>query len=147
MPPNLRSLLESNVLGVISTAQENGTESAVVHFEADESCAIYLNTRTSSRKYANILKNPNVSFVVYGRDPAMTLQLEGTASIIEDISAIKDEYSKLLKRTLAAGTVPPIMKTSSSEMALIKITPTWARFSDFSENGLSAAAQITQLVG
>lgn len=120
-------------LGVVSTAGEDGkVESAVVYFTFDKDLNIYFLTRTGSRKYKNILKNPSVAFIAYSEYPPQTLQLEGIASDINDPKEQGKIFTDLM--TLAKNhsyAEPPIGQMMESELAVMKITPSWARFGNF----------------
>jgi len=147
MNETIKKFLTDNLLGVIATQNGTHIESAAVYYGFDDGFSIYLNTHTASRKFKNIEQNPNVSFVVYQQNPAMTLQLEGTIESITEVSKITEIYDTLLRRTLAQGTIPPIHQIQSGETALLKITPTWARFADFSQGTTIKPGTFTMLVG
>ncbi len=147
MNEKIKTFLNQNRLGVIATHGQSGLESAAVYYGAADDFSIYLNTHTASRKFKNIEKNPNVSFVVFQQNPAMTLQLEGTAEKITEISKITEIYDTLLRRTLAEGTIPPIHQIQAGETALVKITPTWARFGDFTHGTTIVPGTFTMVVG
>lgn len=128
----LQELLTKTTTGVVSTYSGTTLESAAMYYIADENLNIYFHTRTNSEKYNNIKNNTTVTFVVYKENPALTLQIKGKAVIIEDVTEALDVFSKLLERTTKSGLTPPLLKLEQSEVALIKITPTWARFGNFS---------------
>ena len=124
-------------LGVVSTVSESGApESAVVYFSIDENLNIYFLTRTASRKYKNFMKNPQMSFVIYNENMEKTVQLEGGATLVES----PDEQTKIFPPLFGLATKdnpnPPISQMMESGLALIKISPTWARLGNF-----NAAAQ------
>lgn len=133
----VKNLLNTVPLGVVSTSGPQGMESAAVYYGYGEDLSIYFNTKTASRKAGNIAANPDVSFVVFNQNPAMTLQLSGTAERITEISKVEEIYNTLLRRTLAEGKTPPIQQIESGETVLIKITPTWARFADWTGTSLN----------
>lgn len=147
MNENLKKMLTDVPLGVVSTSGPTGPESAALYYGFGDDLAIYFNTEVETRKFKNIQNNTKVSFVVYQQHPAMTLQLEGTAEKISEISKVTEIYDTLLRRTVAQGSVPPIMQIENGETALIKITPTWARFGDFSHGTTLAPGTIEMVVG
>jgi general stress protein 26 len=120
-------------LGVISTVSEDGkVESAVVYFSFDEELNLYFLTRMGSRKYKNIFHNPVVSFIAYSEHPAQTFQFEGKASIVSDPGeqgkAFTDVYINIAKKE---SNNPPVSQNMDSGLAVMKISPIWARFSDY----------------
>ncbi len=119
-------------LGVISTVQLNGApESAVVYFSHDGELNLYMTTRKSSRKYANITKNPLVSFVVFSEKPSMTVQIEGVASLVTDPADQARLFEKVVELANQYSPLPPVDQLDESEIAFIKITASWARFGNF----------------
>lgn len=128
--------LMERLLGVVSTVNEKGgPDSAVVYFHFDKNINIYFMSQVDNRKYKNILKNPNVAFVTYSEHPAKTIQMEGVATPITDKSE-KEACLELLKETATESCpLPPIHQIkeilSGSDIAVIKITPSWARLGDF----------------
>lgn len=133
---NINALVEfvkANPIGVLSTMGEDGISSAAVYYMADTDGTIYFNTKRDSRKVENLLRDPEVSFVVFQREPAMTLQARGEATIVEDVSQIESTYMELLHRTFENGEVPAILKMGASQLVLVKITPTWMRLGGFSQ--------------
>lgn len=130
----LQELLDKANCGVISTTVDSKVFSSVVYFASDNELNIFFNTRKNSTKYKNILKNPNVSFVIFGETPATTLQIRGTAKIVHDISTLLSIYKTLIEKTVSSGHIPPISDLDASVMVAIKIKPTWARFGDFTHD-------------
>lgn len=142
-----KNLLDAVSLGVVSTSGQNGVESAAVYYGFGDDLSIYFNTKTSSRKFANIAANPEVAFVVFSQNPAMTLQLSGSAEKISEIGKIEEIYNTLLRRTLAEGATPPIQQIEAGETALFKITPAWARLGDWSSGTSLNPGGFEMLIG
>lgn len=124
---------EKQRLGVLSTISATGTpQSAFIYYAFDEDLNIYFITRTESRKYINIKNNPNVAFVVGTETPPQTLQIEGTASVLERPEDFSFLFSDLVKMTVERHFVPPITQmTNSGDVFFMKITPTWVRLGNF----------------
>lgn len=122
-------------LGVISTISEKGNpEGAAVYFISDNELYLYFLTRVGSRKYENIKRDPRVAFVVFGEHPPKTFQMEGTASIIEEPEEQRNIFKKLFDLATSERVLPPIGQMMKSELAVMKIKPTWARIGDFTMN-------------
>ncbi len=124
---------EKQKLGVLSTVGPTGTpQSAFIYYAFDEDLNIYFITRTQSRKFLNIEKNPHVAFVVGTETPPQTLQIEGTASILERPEDFSFLFSDLVKIAVERHFVPPITQmTNSGDVFFMKITPNWVRLGNF----------------
>ena len=120
-------------LGVVSTVnQKNEPESAFVYFTFDENLNLYFATRDASRKYKNLVDNKNVAFVVATENPPQTLQLEGTASVHNNMEEQKNLFQELIGLASANNFSAPIsQQTEAGGLQFIKISPTWIRFGNF----------------
>lgn len=114
-------------LGVVSTANpENKPEAAVVGIAVSANLEIIFDTIKASRKYLNILRQPEVALVI-GWDDEITVQYEGTAEILGD----GDEADNL--RAIYYQAYPDGQERAATWPGLvhIKITPRWIRYSNF----------------
>ena len=119
-------------LGVISTVSESGKpESATVYYVCGEALDIFFVTRSESRKYKNLQKNPNVSFVITSEHPPKTIQLEGTVSEVMDPNEQITYYDKLMAKATGSNPMPPVSQIVAGELVFMKISILWARFGDF----------------
>lgn len=126
----LQSINQS--MGVIGTVSENNTsETATMYYIYDDNLTIYFVTRSGSRKYNNILKNPHVSFVVSSEHPPKTIQLEGVASEVLDPNEQVDYFNKLTAKIAESSAIPPVEQMVAGEMVFMKMTTTWARLGNF----------------
>lgn len=111
-------------LAVLSTVNKEGNpQSAVLEFGETNDFEIIIDTLKTSRKYRNIIENPNVSLVI-GWDEDITVQYEGVASELEEDE--KEEYQEIYWKKN-----PKAKKWAKEEgIVYFKITPKWLRFSD-----------------
>lgn len=124
--------LQKSRLGVVSTVnEENKPESALVYFAFDGDLNIYFVTKDVSRKFINITKNHNVSFVSATENPPQTLQLEGIASIHSDTEDQKHLFQELVGLASMKHFSSPLSQQPMGGLQFIKITPTWMRFANF----------------
>src|SRR3989338_3166814 len=125
--------LQKSRLGVVSTiSEENKPESAFVYYTFDEKLNIYFATRDGSRKYKNILKNKNVAFAMATENPPQTLQLEGVASVYDNLDEQRYMFQELVGLASLKHISSPIsQQTKSGGLQFIKISPTWIRFGNF----------------
>ncbi len=123
------NFLKSSQLTVISTVDmdNNKPECAVVGFAEKENLEIIFGTANTTRKYANIKKNPNVSFVI-GWDPRMgTVQYEGVAKELSSEEATP--YTEIM------FTKNPFSKrfAENPDQRWFLVTPTWIRLTDMTQ--------------
>ncbi|MBP6926093.1 MAG: pyridoxamine 5'-phosphate oxidase family protein [Candidatus Pacebacteria bacterium] len=142
----LIAFVKANPVGVLSTMGEDGISAAAVYYIVDEDGTMYFNTHQDSAKLQNIIRDPQIAFTAFSREPAMTLQVRGDAHVIDDISSIESLYTELLHRIFQSDTVPPVLKMGGSRMELVKITPTWMRLGSFSHNQ-NGADSYTIIIG
>lgn len=110
---------------VIATKAEPFPESACIQFGNDDLTLIFDTLRTS-RKFQNIMKAPEVSFVI-GWENERTVQYEGIATLLsgEELTRLKEVYfakSEYAKQWETEDTV------------YFKVEPVWVRFSDLNIN-------------
>jgi general stress protein 26 len=116
-------------LAVISTINGNrNPESALVGIAVSINLEIIFDTVTTSRKYQNILHNPNVSVVV-GWDDEITVQYEGNAMVLGN-DGDADNMREIYYRAYPEGreradTWPGLVH--------IKVSPKWIRYNNFNE--------------
>jgi|SRR5581483_2463875 len=118
--------LHSQTHAVVSTvSSSNKPEAAWVGFGEDENLILVFGTNSTSRKAKNILQNQNVAVTV--SDDTKTVQLEGTATILEGDELVR------LKKIYFTKTPSAQQYENEQNEVYIKIVPSWIRFTDFSE--------------
>lgn len=126
----LQSITEP--LGVLSTVNKSGyPQSASVYYVCDADLNIFFVTRTGSRKYKNIIKNPQASFVVTSVHPPKTFQLEGTVTEVTDTHEQTEYFDKLVAQATENTPMPPVSQIVTGEMVFMKLSTTWARMGNF----------------
>lgn len=122
---DVSSFLSSHDLMVMSSYGGEYPESAVVEYVNDD-CTLVFDTNKSSRKYKNIIKNPNVSVVV-GWDNDVeeeTLQYHGKCTVLEG-----EELAHYKKVYFAKN--PGAQKWENEPGTVyLKIEPVWVRHTD-----------------
>lgn len=114
------------VLATVSSG--NVPESACVGIAVTPSLEIIFDTVSDSRKYKNLLLNPNISFVI-GCDNERTIQYEGIAKIPG-----ANDLAKLLQAYFEIFPDGKERKENWKNIAYFYVTPKWIRFSDFSQS-------------
>lgn len=111
-------------LAVISTVSAGGRpESAVIGFGESDNLQLIFGTYNSSRKYANLLAKPAVSFVI-GWDRDITVQYEGTARELRGEEA--DDYAARYQRKTPASR----KYREHPENRYFLVDPKWVRYTD-----------------
>ena len=112
-------------LAVVATRGPDGSpQAALVGMAATDRGELIFDTTTSSRKFANIERDPQVA-VVIGWDDEVTVQVEGAADVLrgEDrdrgLAAYFQQYPDGRQRA------------ESADIAHLRITPAWLRYSDY----------------
>lgn len=121
------TFLKTQTLGVMATNNVEGggaPESAIVAFSETDKLELIFGTFNNTRKYANLKKNLNISFVIGEGD--VTVQYEGKAEEASGETLKKCRNIHVLKN-------PPSKKYAFDEQQrFFKVTPHWIRYSDLS---------------
>jgi pyridoxine/pyridoxamine 5'-phosphate oxidase len=120
--------LRQHKLAVVSSVSASGaSQSAVVGIAVTEELEIVFDTLNRSRKYANMIQNPNVSLVI-GWDDETSVQYEGVAELLTGNAA--GAYLETYYRVYPDG-----RERAETWKGLVhfKVTPTWLRYSNFNE--------------
>jgi pyridoxine/pyridoxamine 5'-phosphate oxidase len=120
--------IKQHPLAVLSTVTSDALpEAAVVGIHPGDNFEIIFGTFRTSRKYANLEKNPRVALVI-GWDKGKTVQYEGEAKELPAQAVVEFEKAHMGQMSSAA-------KYASKEDAVFyKITPRWVRYTDASKD-------------
>jgi uncharacterized pyridoxamine 5'-phosphate oxidase family protein len=125
---NLKEVYEfmgSERLGVLATVSEDGTpEAALMGIAATPQLELIFDTLNSTRKYANIKKNPSVAFVI-GCSSEISVQYEGIA---EELSG--DSLTKYKAIYFSKFTDGPARENWLG-MTYFVVRPRWVRYCDY----------------
>ena len=121
----LYNFIRQHKHGVLATVSaDNIPESAYVGIAVTPDLKIIFDTVSDSRKYKNLLFNPNISFVI-GWDNEQSVQLEGIAD------EPKGTELAALKRIHYAAWPDGPTRESWPGITWVRVRPRWLRFSDF----------------
>jgi general stress protein 26 len=122
----LLQFISRHKLAVIaSLSADNFPQSALVGIGVAPDLRIIFDTLTDSRKYENLIKNPNISAVI-GWEKEATIQIEGTAFIPEGEEL--DELKRIYYQAYPHGWQRSLI---GSNLAYFCIKPKWIRYADF----------------
>lgn len=107
-----------------SVALDGGPQAAVVGFGVSDSLEIVFDTLESTRKYANLRRDPRIALVI-GWDGEETAQIEGVADFPggAELERIREVYF--------AAYPDGRDRLAWSGITHVRVRPTWARYSDF----------------
>jgi general stress protein 26 len=100
-------------------------ESACIGIAVTQELKIIFDTVSDSRKYKNLLLNPNISFVI-GWENEKTVQYEGVAKIPKE-----NDLDELLEIYFAKFPDGIDRKRNWKNIAYFSVQPKWIRYSDF----------------
>lgn len=106
---------------------------SAVYYYVNSGLEIFIATLEETEKYKNIRNNSNVALAVTDETSLQTVQISGLAYEVYDPSAkmaILEQLAVLQARN-KSGWPPPIVKLDKGRLRLVKIEPSWIRFSDF----------------
>lgn len=118
--------IKKQKLAVVSTVDKDKPQSAVLEFGENDDFELIFDTFTISRKYKNLQKNKNASFVI-GWDEDITVQYEGIAREVKEEEA--ERYKKVYWEK------NPVAKKWEKEkdITYFVVKPTWIRYSDLNK--------------
>jgi pyridoxamine 5'-phosphate oxidase-like protein len=126
-PTAIHQFISQHRYAVISSLGPNNTpQSALIGVAVSENLEIIFDTVKSSRKYSNLIGNPNCSLVI-GWENEQTLQYEGIAS--EPIGEELTHYRQVYFQTWPDGPA----RLHWPGLVHLVIRPTWLRYSDFNQ--------------
>jgi general stress protein 26 len=132
----LYNFIRQHKFGVLATVSpDNIPESAYVGIAVTPVLKIIFDTVSDSRKYKNLVLNPNISFVI-GWDNEQTIQYEGTAKIPG-----ADDLEELLQTYFAVFPDGKDRKETWKNIVYFCVEPKWIRYSNFNE----ASAQVKEI--
>ena len=107
-----------------SVAEGGAPQAAVVGIVATDELEVFFDTLTTSRKAANLRRDPRIAFVI-GWDEEQTVQVEGVADepAGPDLARLKAIYFDRFPDGRERERQPDI--------AYFRVRPRWARYSDF----------------
>jgi general stress protein 26 len=140
--------LSSQKLAHIATVSiENQPSIAAIYFISDPDLNFYFLSRKNTAKYRNIAGNSAVGLAITDPEEAVTLQVKGIASTVDDRQLQDDLLSKIWRITIEQNNWPaPIVKLKQGELVLLKITPKEIKYSDFKPLYLNEAVDYARYI-
>jgi hypothetical protein len=111
-----------------SVSSSGGPQAAVVGFAVSDEAEIVFDTIGTSRKMANLRRDPRIAVVV-GWDDEQTAQIEGVAD--EPVGAELQRLKEVYFRVFPDG----VERQGWKDITYVRVRPTWVRYSDFRPGG------------
>lgn len=126
-PEQLVAYVRAHGDGVVATLGPGGApQAAYLSLTATDRGELVFDARKSSRKIANLRRDPRVAVTVGGAD-GTTLQCEGLADLPEGADRARCSAAY-------AATFPEFAESMvSEEIVLVRVRLTWSRFGDYRE--------------
>lgn len=125
----LFDFIRQHQYGVLATvSQDNIPESAFVGIVVTPDLKIIFDTIADTRKYENLVLNPNISFVI-GWDNDRTVQYQGIAKI-----PTPAELEDLLPTYFEIFPEKNVKNENLRDITYFYVEPTWIRYSDLNED-------------
>ncbi|MGH8255455.1 MAG: VOC family protein [Steroidobacteraceae bacterium] len=137
---DLLEVLRSHRYAVEASIAADGTpEAALVEFVVNEGLELFFDSFDSTRKVANLRRDPRVAFVIGGQTPgdARTVQYEGTVD-----SPCGTELERF-KSAYFATNPDGIRRSKLPGISYFRVRPRWIRYANFN----AAPAQIVVFEG
>jgi PPOX class probable F420-dependent enzyme len=125
----LLQFLRRHRICVETTVSGDGApQAAVVGYAVTSDLEIVFDTLDTTRKLVNLRRDPRVALVV-GWDEEQTLQLQGLADEPqgEELTRLKEAYFDVYP--------DGIERQAWKGITIVRVRPTWARYSDFRPGG------------
>lgn len=122
------NFIKHQELAVISTIGMDGKPSAaVIGFGETEDFELVFGTYNDSRKYANLMKNSDVAFVI-GWDENITVQYEGIAEELNESNSTKYKGYYFSKNPKSKE------YESDPKERYFKVKPKWIRYTELNKD-------------
>ncbi len=137
---NVLEFLRDNHVMHVATTDGIVPIASVLVYVVDDQCNFYFLTFQHARKVVHLEKNNNISLAVWEHN-TMLVEVEGTASLIEDVERKRELVQALAEvATHEARFWPPIFRIDDTEHLLYKITPERMRMLDVTKKALTHSA-------
>jgi general stress protein 26 len=122
-----------------SVTVDGAPQAAVVGYAVSDDLEIVFDTLTTTRKLQNLRQDARIALVI-GWDEEQTVQIEGLAD--EPSGAELDRLKKIYFAAYPDG----VEREKWKNITYVRVTPKWARYSDFGADGEIVEFSASQLV-
>lgn len=142
--------LSQHKLAVLSTTDGKADIwGAAIYYAIDDSLTFYFFTKTGSKKYKHILKNPHAAITVADDEAQTTVQAAGRVEKVPEGEEQDEAYRKLVL-VHPPGEFswrPPVSKLhDGGEMVVLRIQPSTLQFADFKSDSHLTGDHIRRII-
>jgi pyridoxine/pyridoxamine 5'-phosphate oxidase len=116
---------------VATVGADGGPQGALVNIATTNALEIVFDTLSTSRKHANLLRDPRAAVTFSGPDD-QTLQVEGVALPVSSTESADYERREAYYAVWPEGRENAL----APDVVYWRIAPRWARYTDYSRGGL-----------
>lgn len=120
--------LQEHPLGTLATINKMGLpELATVYLFVENDFTCYFVTKTSTRKFQNLLMHADASILSYDENELTSVELAGKVEVITDASTIIpiiEKFQHVVSDRKAGYWIPPISQLDAGQYAVCKLVPT-----------------------
>lgn len=127
-PADIKSFVDTHRWAIEASSTADGKpQAAIIGIAMTDRLEVVFDTLSTSRKAANLRENPRLAMVIGGwdDDDPRTLQLDG------DIDFPQGDELKRLTDAYYAVFPDGTTRLEWPELVYVRLTPRWARFSDY----------------
>lgn len=128
--------LQKQHTGVLSTVSEKKEPwGSTIYFVPDDKLNLYFIVRSKTHKYKNINKHPMVAITAFDQPSQTTVQAAGHVSQVpaRDITEVALEKLSVIQPKSEINWVPPFVKVHKGDWMVLKFTPTYMQYANYSE--------------
>lgn len=141
--------LSQHKLAVLSTTADKGVWGAAIYYVIDDTLTFYFFTKTESKKYQHILKDPHVAITVADDEAQTTVQAAGRAEELSIGEELNEAYRKLAQ-IHPPGEIswkPPVSKLNDDgQTVVLKLQPTILQFAEFKSDSHLTGDHIRRII-
>lgn len=134
--PKITKFLTHNNIGVLATSDSSGQpHAATIYFVVDPNLNVYFMTKERTTKFRNLQQNPKAALAIYEAVSQSTVQIVGSAELVEDTSRINDIFRRVLAVTAETSEshIPPVSKIVAGEHKCFCIKPKTLRLAEYTK--------------
>ena len=127
--------LHRNHVGVLATVDPNHEpHGSVIYYVIDEQFTVSFLTKTSTKKYDNLINNDHSVLVVFESTSQTVAQVIGKATEIRDVDDINDIAAAVFENSLKGRKpgIPPVAKLPDGEFVAFRIVPDQIKLATYS---------------
>lgn len=131
------NFLTTHDTAVLSTVDHAGrVRGAVVHYVVDIKNRVYVITKSETAKAKGAFGHGQVALTIHEAGTLKTLQLEGLAEVEQNLDMKGKVFERIVTlRPYKEGlSLPPVTRIKDGSFVVLRITPDFIRFSDYSKN-------------